>query len=84
MAIFEHCKHDIIEKFNRKVLGGNLKAQLRAEGNITNGLSNKLSNSIDMYFYVRVINYMKSLHIYIDTVGFHRNRASNTVCYVRK
>lgn len=66
MAIFEHWKHDIIGKFNRKLLGRNLKAQLRAEGNITNGLSNNLSNSIEieMYLYVRVINYMKSLQIY--------------------
>lgn len=57
MVIFEHRKHDTIGK----LLGRNLKVQLRAEGNITNGLSNRLFNSIEMYFYVRVINYFKSL-----------------------
>lgn len=82
MVIFEHWKHDTIGKLNRKLLGRNLKAQLRAEGNIKNGLSNRLSNSIEIYFYVRVINYIKSL--YIDTVGFHRNLASNTACFVKK
>lgn len=38
MAIFEHWKHDIIGRFNRRLFGKNLKAQLRAEENIINGL----------------------------------------------
>lgn len=68
MVIFEHQKHDTIGKFNWKLLGRNLKAQLRAEGNITNGLSNRLSNSIEMYFYVGAINYIKTQLGFIETL----------------
>lgn len=38
MVIFDHWKCDIIGKFSRRLFGRNLKAQLRAEGNIINGL----------------------------------------------
>lgn len=38
MVISECWKHDIIGRFNGRLFGRNLKAQLRAEGSIINGL----------------------------------------------